>query len=144
MRNLLLALALACLTAACADAPTEAPRTAAPEAARTSTTGTFGVEIVLEKMADATSPNWYFIAPLKNASSTDKFDYYYEWSTPLGVVLSEGWGYHTYTVAAGQTGEVNLVVSVTGPDGFAQAYGDWGPYPVEPPYGGGSCNLGWC
>ena len=143
MRKLLFTLALACLAAACADAPADTARSAPPRAPA-AYTGAFGVQIEMEKMADETNPTWYFHAPLQNASSTSKFDYYYQWTTPIGDVLREGWGLNVYSVDAGQTGEVNLAVNVTGPDGFAQASGDWGPYPIPSPSLVRRCTQGWC
>lgn len=56
MKKLFLALALTCMTAACADAPTAPAAAREPNAPRLSTSGAFGVDLVVEQGPSDTSP----------------------------------------------------------------------------------------
>lgn len=143
MKKLLLALTLSLSAAACGDVPTQPATPSAPATVLTNTSTAFGVDLILEKAADEYSNNWYFLATLKNPTAGHPSNYYFTWTDPIGNVLLEGWGLHTYTHVAYRTAEVNLVVWVNGPDGEAMDYIDVGPTPIPPPFGGGDCDLGW-
>lgn len=119
MKKILLSLALAALAAACADAPTAPARAAAPKAASASTSSTFGITAELQGAPVNPGENWYFGVEMENYSSTNIFDYYFTWTDGLTVV-KEGYGMHTYTLSDQQVvADIDLVVEVTGPDGYA-------------------------